>query len=258
MSLSTHSRFFFDYTVDATNNALDFDEGASELQATIAVGSYTFTEFAAAIATAMNNVGGQAYTVTANRSTRDITISAPGNFSLLITSGTRVATAIYTDAGFTGADLTGASTYTGNNTSGQGYTTQFILQDHIPSTDFQKAASGVVNKSANGNVEVVTFGTETFIQMNFKFINNYAQPTGGPIRNRATGVADFRTFMQFMITKQPFEYMADEDTVATFEKVILESTPESSDGIGYKLNELVDRGLPGYFESGILLLRVVT
>ena len=258
MSLTTHSRFFFDFDVDSTNNALDFDEGAAEIQATVATGSHTFTEFAAAIQTALNSVGGQAYTVTANRATRTITIAAPGNFALLITSGTRAGSSTYGDAGFTGADLTGNNSYEGHTTAGQEYTTQFILQDHIPSDNFRKAASGVVNKSASGAVEVVTFGTELFIEMNFKFINDKAQPAGSPIRNRATGVVDFLTFIQFMITKQPFEFMPDEDTVATFEKVILEKTPEDGKGIGYKLRELTTRGLPNYFDSGILVLRVIT
>jgi len=256
MSISTHSRFFFDYDVDSSNNALDFDEGGGELNATLNVGSYTFTEFAAEIKRAMDDVGGQAYTVTANRSTRTITISATSNFSLLITSGSNAGSSVFGDAGFTGADVSGTNSYEGNTTAGSEYTTQFILQNYIPSTNFQKAASGVVNKAASGAVEVVTFGTEKFIRMQFLFITDITQG-GSVIRNRPSGVSDFRTFMQFMITKQPFEFMPDEDTVATFQKVILESTPEDGDGIGYRLQELFTRGLPGYYDSGNITLRVI-
>lgn len=257
MSLTTHSRFFFGYEITSANSSLDFDEGAAELQATLNVGSFTFTEFAVEIKRAMDDVGGQAYIVTANRSTRTITISASGNFALLLTSGTRTGSSIYGDAGFTGADLTGTNTYEGNNTAGDGYTTQFILQDHIASEDFEESVSESINESASGNLEVVTFGDRNFVQMNFKFLTDKSQP-GSVIRNRPTGIADFRVLIKFMRTKQPFEFMPDEDIVATFQKVLLETSPQSSKGTGFKLRELFDRGLPGHFDSGILKLRVIT
>ena len=258
MSLTTHSRFFFGYEITSANSALDFDEGGAELQATLNVGSFTFTEFAVEIKRAMDDVGGQSYTVAANRSTRTITISAAGNFALLITSGTRAGSSVYGDAGFTGADLTGTNTYEGNTTASDGYTTQFILQDHIASEDFEESVSEAINESASGKLEVVTFGDRNFIQMNFKFLTDKLHADGSVIRNRFTGIADFRTLIKFMRTKQPFEFMPDEDTVATFQKVLLETTPSSSKGTGFKLRELFDRGLPGYFDSGILKLRVIT
>ncbi len=115
-----------------------------------------------------------------------------------------------------------------------------------------------MNKSASGAVEVVKFGDEQFIEGNFMFVTDQAQAAGAVIRNRATGVADFRTFAQHMATKAPFEYMADEDTPATFEKVILESWPGFRDGTGYRLREMTNKNLAGYFESGILRFRVVS
>lgn len=257
MALNTHSRFYFGFDIDSTNNAIDFDEGSGEIQATVSVGSYTITEFAAEIETALNAVGGQTYTVSLNRNTRKITISAGSNFSLLISSGSRSGSTAYTLAGFTGADLSGASSYTGDSKSGSEYTTQFKLQDYVPSSDFQRAANAVVNKSVSAQVEVVKFGTEKFIEANFRFLTDRTQGSGSPIRNRPTGVSDFRTFLQFMVTKAPFEFMPDENDQATFEKVILESTPSERDGIGYKLRELVNLGLPGFYESRTLKFRVV-
>ena len=258
MALLTHSKFYFNYEVDTTSNAIDFDEGGAEIQATVTTGSYTFTEYALQIQSALNQVGGQTYTVTIDRDTRLITITAPGTFALLITSGTRIGNGAFANMGYTGADLTGAATYQGNNASGSEYRTQFKLQSYIPSENFQRAAAAVLNTSISGKVEVIRFGTESFIEANFKYITDVSMPIGASIRNRATGVADFRTFWQFMITKAPFEFMKNEKDSATFEKIILESTPSERQGIGYKMNELTNTGLVGFFESRTLKFRVVT
>ncbi len=257
MSINTHSKFYFGYDVDQNNGSLDFSEGGGEIQATVPVGSYTMTEFAAEVQAALNQVGGQTYTVTVDRNNRRLTISAAGTFELLITTGTRIGTTVYTLAGFTGADLTGAITYTGNGASGSQYSTQFILQDFIPTTDFQRASEASVNRSVSGQVEVIQFGLEKFMEANFRWITDIAIGGGSPIRNRATGVADFRTFLQFLTTKAPFEFMVDENDSATFEKMILESSPGEREGIGYKLKELTNLGLPGFFESRVLKFRVV-
>lgn len=258
MALQTHSKFYFGYTVNATNTSLDFDEGGGELQASVSQGGYSYTELGAAIQNAMNEVGGQVYTVTTNRDDRTYTISASGTFDLLINSGSRSGSSVFSLAGFTGADVTGAITYTSNLSSGSEYTTQLMLQDYIPSSDFQGAQNAAVNEAASGEIEVVTFGSRLNIQMNFKFITDYPMGNSSIIRNRPTGVSDFRTFIQFMITKARFEFMPDENDADSFEKVILESTPDDSNGISYKLNELVGRGLPGFYDSGIMTLRVIS
>ena len=99
---------------------------------------------------------------------------------------------------------------------------------------------------------------KTFIQMNFKFVTNITQPSGSIIRNDASGVSKLITFLDYLITKAPIEFMPDENTVNTFQKVILESMADNEKGVGYRLRELYDRGLPGYFETGIMKFRVQT
>lgn len=252
----THSKFFFGFDVDSTNNAIDFSEGGPEIQATLNTGSYTMTEFVTELQRALNDVGGLTYTVSVNRDTRIFTIAATGTFELLVSTGSRQGTNAYVTAGFTGADRTGAATYDGNSAAENEYVTQFHLQAFVDQTDNRQAAFASVNKSASGQVEVVKFGEERFYEMDFQFITDVAQPAASPIRNRPTGVADFRTFIQFMVTKAPFEFMPDEDTTSTFFKVILESTPASKDGVGYKLNELFTRGLTNYYNSGLIRLRI--
>jgi hypothetical protein len=256
MSLSTFSKFYYGYEITTDNYIINFDEGGSELSAEVAVGAYTFTTFLTAIETALNSAGALTYTVTGNRTTRIITIAASGNFSLLTSTGTQLGASPFSLMGFTGADRTGDDTYAGNTAAGSSYAPQFILQDHVATTDWKMASQATVNKTADGRVEVVKFGDEQFMQANIKYATDIGQD-GVVIHTNASGVANLRTFMEWLIKKYPIEYMADVDTVATFENLILESSPDSQNGTGYKLKELYDIGLPGYFETGILKFRVV-
>jgi hypothetical protein len=254
MSLSTFSIFYYGYDITPENNIMNFSEGGGELSATIAIGSYSFTSLAVAIETALNAAGALTYTVSVNRTNRTYTIAATGTFSLLALTGSQSATGPWSLIGFS-ADQTGMTTYTGS-ASGSTYTPQFILQDYIPSAHWRSAAQSTVNRTASGRVELIKFGDEQFIQCSMKYINNYTQPSG-PITNNASGVSQFLTFMQFAISKAPMEFMADTANRSTFEKVILESTGESKDGVGFKIKEMYDQGLPGYYESGTLVFRVV-
>lgn len=257
MSLTTHSKWYYGHEITESNLSLSFDEGAGELIAELDVGSYTLEEYATEIARAMTAAGTQTYSATVNRTTRKITISATSNFDLLITSGTTAGSTTFTLAGFTGADVTGTNSYVGNTTSGSVYTTQFICQDYVSSDDFQGAAEATVHKAATGRVEVVKFGTESFFELSLKFVTDRAMPSGAPIRENLSGVANLRTFMQYLITKNRIEFMPDEDTPGTYHNVVLEKTPEGDKGTAYKLKELYGRGLPGYFETGVLKFRVV-
>lgn len=258
MSLSTHSKFYYGYPVTTTSLYIDFNEGGSELTAELEIDAYSLTDFADALSVALNDAGALTYTVTVNRSTRQITIAATGNFALLVSTGSHAASTAFGTAGFTGANLTGAATYTGNLAAGTVYTTQFILQSYVAPQDFQAMLYGTVNKSASGKVEVVTFGTETFVEFNITLATSRVQEAGGIVRNNATGLSDLQSFMQYITTKGPLEFMPNEDAPETFITVILESTSEDSKyGLGYKLRELYGRGLPGYYETGVLKFRVI-
>lgn len=257
MSLITHSRFYYGFEVTPNNNLLNFDEGSGELEATIPIGSYTATEFAAAIQAAMRLAGAFEYLVAFNRTTRLINIStAASNFSLLPQTGTNSTSGPWALMGFT-TDTSGSNDYDSDGVAGSQYVTQFIIQDHVSTRDWKEAREANVNKSASGRVEVIKFGDDSFLQANLRYVTDITQPSGGPITSNATGVADLNQFMNYLISKGPVEYMADKDNQAVFEKLVLESTPQSSDGVGYRLKELYDIDLPEYFETGILKFRAV-
>lgn len=254
MSLDTFSIFYYDFDIDETAKFLSIDEGSGELIAEIQRGSYTPTELAVQIKIALDLVGANTYTVTFDRNTRGFTISSTVNFSLLVSSGTSGASA-FGVIGFVGADRASASTYTGAS-AGDFYEPQFILQDYIEPDDFQKLVDPTINKTATGRVEVVRFGIERFYQMNMKYLTN--KPSDGKvIKNNPTGIADLRRFMQFAFLKKPMEFMPNINARSTFDEVILESTDSDSQGTSFKLKELYDKGLPGVFETGVLIFRVV-
>lgn len=258
MSLSTLSMFYYGHEVTASNCYIDFDEGGSELTAVLTLGTYSLTDYLVEVKRAMEAVGALTYTVSVARATRLITISAGSNFSLLTTSGTNALFSAYSMIGFSGSNKTGANNYTGSAASGSSYTPQFKLQNYVASTDKKKYFEGVASRSVTGITEFVHFGLESMVEFNIRFATDIPQPSSGPITSNASGVANLRSFMNYIIKKAPFEFMPSSSVPGTFETLILESTKADSKGMGYELEEQYSKNLPGYFDSGLLTARVIT
>lgn len=258
MSLNTHSKIYYGHTVDDTNSFVDFDEGGGEIFAELNAGSYTLTEYVDELSRALNEAGALTYTVSVDRATRKITIAATGDFSLLPATGTHQGVSALTMAGFTVAagDLSGESTYTGDAASGSCYTTQFKLQSFLAAADNQEATYATVNESASGALEVFSFGEKSFIEFNIRFATSRSLPEGSPIRNNPTGHEDLQALMRYLRRKAPVEFIPNESATGTFTRVVIESTPEDPKGLKYKLKELYDKNLPGFFETGLLRFRV--
>jgi len=256
--IGTYSKFFYGYVIDTDNYYLNFKEGAGpELTATLNAGEYTLDDFLTEIKIALENAGALIYTVVADRSLRIITISTPSTFSLLVSTGTNAGTSAFTLIGFTGADRTGASTYTANNPAGSEYNPQFKLQSYISSDNWQASSESSINKTASGIVEIINFGIEKFYQFNIQFTTDIPQPCNSPILNNPTGLLDLQLFLQYCVTRAPLEFMPDKNLPNIFYKIILESTTDSQTGTGYKIKELYDKNLPGYYDTGIIKWRLI-
>lgn len=155
ISSSSSDDWYLDYAfsastvdVDSTNNKLDFNEGSSELTATISSGEYSLDDLASEIATQMGAVGGNTYTITVGNDLK-MTIASTGGFALLNISGSHIDNSIFDDIGFpttddhlglfAETDKTGKSSYTGNviqyvtkqikATASDGSSTQSITSD---------------------------------------------------------------------------------------------------------------------------------
>jgi hypothetical protein len=255
MALKTRSAFTYGHTFDDNNQFIDFSEdgGATELVATIEIGSYTLNQLTDKIAQALNEIGDNEYTVTLDRATRKYTISADNPFQLLVTSGTHSAINAFTLLGFT-ADKTGGSSYESDVASGSIYYPQAPLKDYTSFDDIEEAAQARVNESSDGStVEVVSFGTRNFMECNIKYATDILGQVH--IEENPNGVALLRTFMQYITKKRPIEFIPDRDNLAVFSECLLESTPRSRDGVGFQLRELYAEKLAFYFETGRLIFR---
>lgn len=256
--INTYSKFYYGLEVTDENRYLDFDEGSGELTAEIQNGFYTLEELAQAVEDELNEIGSLTYTVSVNRTTRIITISAGSNFDLLWDSGTNTANTIGELLGFAVAsDDTSASSYASDSASGSVYLPQFKLQDYIDSNSYRMLRNATKQKSASGLIEVINFGTDQFFEFSIKFATNIPQPSTGPIINNSSGVEDLQDFMQWITRGAQVEFMPDSATPSTYYKLVLDSGGGDSNGLGYKLQEQYGRGLVGYFETGVLKFRIL-
>lgn len=261
MTIQTIPVFYYVNGITKDNNLLNFVEpliSASELTATLAVGSRSMTDLMTEVARALTDAGANDYTAVFDRDTRIVTISADSDFDLLVLSGSNLGLSAYGLIGFTGSDQTGGATYDGDGAMGSTYSPQFKPQSFKSFDNNNEGILSSVNESASGVLEVVTFGDRRFMEMNLTFITDRLRAKGGPIRNSQTAVADIRAFLEFLIGKSNLEFMPSESDLATFNKVILESTRKSKQGTSYELRELISRNLEDYYETGILKFRKVT
>lgn len=252
--INTFSQFWLLDPVTDNNFYIPFEEASVEKTAEVGLGEYTLSTITDAIESALNDAGDNTYTVSFDRSTRKYTISADANFKLLITSGSTVGNDLFSLIGFSGSDTSSDTSHTSNNMAGTVYEPQFKLQEYVPTNIYREASSASVTTTASGAVKVVSFGEVRFIEMNIMFITDINQGDG-PIRSNASGVSDLLDFMDFARRKRPIEFLPDEDDVNTFETIILESTRQNRDGVGFKLKEMWDKGLPDYYETGKLVFR---
>lgn len=256
--INTYSKLYYGVEITASTKHFDFDEGSGELSVELDIGEYTINGLAESLQTKLNELGGDTYTVTVNRSTRIMTISSTGTFDVLISTGTNAATGCYSVLGITDvSDITNVSSTSSDVAIGESYSPQYKLQDYVDEKDMRKLRNATRNKSASGQVEVQSFGTDRMFQFSIKFATDIYQPSGGPILNNQRGVDDLRAFMQWCIQQKIVEFMPDSSSPNTYYTLLLESSDYDSNGLGYKLNEQYSRGLVGYFETGTLTFRIL-
>ena len=82
------------------NDAIDFDEGGGELQATLTPGIYNADTLCAEIKTQMDAAGALTYTISYSDTTNKFTIAGSGNFTLRWNTGTRKARSVADALGY--------------------------------------------------------------------------------------------------------------------------------------------------------------
>lgn len=255
-TILTRSKFYYGAKITKLTSAIDFDEGGAEINATMKVGDYTMLELAVEMARAMSEVGGQDYTATFNRATREITISAPSNFTLRTATGSRAFTSAWTMLGFNGAsDYTGSNSYAGELKAAYEYEAQYPFDKYSSSEHNIVRESGTVNTSATGNTQQIYFADGSRVEMNMKLITNrQLSSCQKNFKYNANGVADFLFFMNKIMAKGKLELMPDVDTPSNFVKLILLGTKEDRAGLQFELKNMKYRD---FYESGVLVFRKV-
>lgn len=258
MALKGHSLFYYGHKVDETNNKINFTDITlgPELVAEIPVGSYTLTKFLQVVANALNVISANDWTVTVDRTTRLVTLTSSVASDLLFLTGSNALNSPFSLLGFTQSDFLNQTSFVATLPSGQSYSPQFPLQSYKSKEQNKKLVNAVVSKSATGDsVSVQSFGVDRFIKLNIKYATN--NPTEGLLRNNPNAVEELEAFMDYVIEKAPIEFIENELDPDTFDKVYLESAPGSQDGTGYELIEFFDRGLPEFFETGVLTFKLI-
>ena len=250
MGISTYSSFTYGHTITTDNQLINFSEGGPQLTATMPIGSVSLADFVPLIATALNNVGGQEYSTSLDRTTRKITISSVGNFELLPIAGTNSAISTYPLIGYT-ADTSGSNTYEADEASGFIYSPQNLLQKFTDFQDNVKTTSASVRQTPSGQVEVVSYGQIEFMECMVMPITDVIPQLS--IISNANAVAEFRAFMRYGTTKAPMEFIENILVPTTFQKCLLESTAKSKQGVDFKIQE--SKKLFNWFESGPLVFR---
>lgn len=257
--INTYSKFYYGLTITGSNKYIDFNEGAGELAAEIQTGSYTPEDLAQAVEDALNLAGALTYTVTFNRTSRILTITSSAAVTWLAATGANVVLgySAYPALGYPATDVSSVTTFTGSTAIGSVYSPQYKLQDYVDQQDSRKNRAATVAVSASGKVQLQSFGLDRFFEFSIKFATDIPQPSGGPIVSNTSGVANLRSFMQWLMDKNTVEFMPDKDLPGTYYRLVLDSAPGAGDGSGYKLQEQYGRGLTGYFDSGVLNFRII-
>jgi len=260
MTIQTRPCFYYNYEVTELNFAIDFDEGSGELQASLRQGFYTLESLATELQRAMNASGTvREYEVTVDRNARVLTIEETSalTFNLLFASGSRSGITAAALISFQAVDTGLSGSHTGTEATGSVFEPQFLLQSYVDNVDFQESVSATRNESSAGIVEVCRFGIRNYIEFNITFQNNSTQKNLGPIEYNETGKDDLVDFLRWVTQIGGIEMMKDRNNKDSFISLLIERTPTSTSGTGYRLRELYNRGLPGFFETGVLRFRVL-
>lgn len=248
------SVFYYGHIVEVTSNTLRIDEGSGDVDITLDVGRYSMTNYVEMVSRRINAELDQDYTISVERGTRLITISAALNFDMKVEDIFPLNSG-FPIMGFNGANLSGVNSYTGDSASGSAYFPQFPLQEYVDFDYNKEFADAAVNVTAEGQEEVVSFGIQQYADFNIKGITNRHMPIGAPIENNETGVADAIAFLDYAIEKGPMEFMLDRNDRDDFTKCVLNRTTKSRIGTGYTLKE--DFRIGGFYETGKTTIKKV-
>lgn len=255
MAINTRVAFSYGHNITIDNSYLNFMENGVELAAIVEEGSYYLGSFGQAIASALNEVGDNEYTVILDRSTRKFTISSTGNFDLLVTNGSQSAISAYQIVGFN-ENKTSSNTYEADISSGFIFRPQAPAYQYYPFAHTEKPTQSKVNETTDGNeVESIVYGLKRFMEIQIRFQTDIINQLH--IDSDPNGVENLRLFLSYIRQKRRIEFYEDRDNLENFTPCIIESTPGHRDGTGFRIIEMYSKKLANYYETGKLIFREI-
>lgn len=251
MALRNKSLFLYGFTVDSSNNSLDFSvNGGPTLLATLKYGYYTLNSLLTEVKRALEEqAAGVTFAYTIDRSIAgglqnriNIAISA-GTFTLKFGSGPRKSSSCASLIGFNPVDVTGANRWS-NFSAGttllserEGYT--FL------GPDLMRRVRGAVNISASGVKESLVYEIQQFAQIEFRY-----EP-------EAKAQTQWRALFDWMIQQKPVELTPDYTISSEVIEATLEKTSADQNGLAYTLTEMLP-DFPFFYRTGLITFRKST
>lgn len=251
MALGSKSLFNYGIQVTSLNCNLDFKNqmGGSTLTAVLSLGFYSPQGLANEIATQLQSLDSvNVYTVTVNRNIMGglqnrITIATNGSFlQLLFGSGPNVNSSCASLAGFNQTDYTGATSYTGSQTTGIILIPDFVGYNYLNNFN-TNLVFGAVNVSASGVKESVTFSIQKFIFVEFMY-------------EKKSNLLAWNNLFSWMIQQRQFDFTPEIFSPDTFFTVTLEQTDFEGQGLGYQMLEMLP-DFPNDYQTGSLKFRII-
>jgi hypothetical protein len=251
MALRAPSLFLYGFQVTENNSSVDFigTSGGPELHATLTLGFYSLSGLATEIKRQMQIADpAHTYTITVDRTIAGgtqnrVSIATSGAFlSLLFASGSRTASTVATLIGFAVVDRTGSTSYTGTASAGTVLVTNMAGYNYSP-PEANKKNFGALNVSASGVKEAIVFATQSFWQVQFRYIPELTMTT------------EWTPLMTWMIAQREIEFTREVTNPTVFEVGTIESTAADNLGLSYQLPEMLPK-FPFTYETGNLKFRV--
>lgn len=253
MALVAQSVFLYNYEVTEFNSSIDFQSsfGGPIFTATLAFGSYTASQLLDAVVEAMQAADpSNTYQATIDRTVNGgtenrITISTTTSsfLSLLWLTGPRNFTAAASLLGFNNTDETGATTYTGQNSSGVVLIPDYSAYNYL-GPDFMRTVFGTVSITAGGIKEAIVWQVQRFFQAQFKH-----QPYSKVVN-------EWTPFMTWAVQQKPFEFTPEITSPDAFYQATLESTAADGKGLGFTMAEELPE-MPFYYGTGMMKFRQI-
>lgn len=231
--IKTRSAFTYGFLVNYDNDSFMLSIGIWSQLAKIKHGTYSFTEYAAAVQTAIADWvalygSGEVFTVTANRDRTLNIVSDSSSFTIdpsLVGAAISACPMLGITTALTGTDVT-------TGLSGSEYVPQYYLQEYVSLDSNLEYENSSENISASGIIEAVVYNSLRRMECNIKFITDLEM--SGSIDNNPTGYQDAVDFMTYCITKGKIEFIPDVNDRSTFHTLILE---KASGSFAFKIKE---------------------